>query len=333
MRRVLLLFLALLLAGCTGSEQGSDDSDSDGLDDHQEPVARVIEIETLAGTERRSVTSDPNVADEDHDGLIDGDEYARGTDPRDADTDGDGLLDGRDQTPSGAELAAAWRAAGILDVNGTFLGEFDACPESGSQLKPDIASSDLPVPDELSDGEELRGWDIQVRGAVRHVTSDPCSGDTDKDGLQDHDEKSVLSDPRNPDTDGDGARDGVDADPLFDLALGFRDLVITGSNATGLRIIILLGDGAAELRSPGNGTATLEVGDSTGDRTSLEVRMVVSAENGAGEPVALFEDPRGAILTIDLLKGTASGATTEGDTLSFTGRDGSMSMRWSTVRR
>lgn len=336
LRRTLLLILALLLAGCTGGSGGPEsDSDHDGADDAMERDGKVIEITKVDGIERRSVTSDVGVEDTDGDGLLDGDETtARGTDPRDVDTDDDGLLDGRDRLAADDAVAAAWRNAGILEVNGTFLGEFDACPVTGSQLRPNQYSSDLPVPDELGDGEELRGWEVPLGDGVRRVTSDPCSPDTDKDGLLDHDEKLAKSDPRDEDTDADGVRDGADADPLADLGLLFRDLEVTGVNASSVRIVFLLGDGAAELRWPGNDTASLAVPDMTSDRRHLETTFVLSAEDTqTGAPLALFDDPRGAILSIDLLAGTVGGVETDGDKLLFSGRDGSMTMRWSTERR
>jgi hypothetical protein len=335
LRRTLLLILALILAGCTGGGGSDSDSDDDGVDDVDERNGRIIEITKLDGIERRSVTADVGDPDTDDDGLLDGDEMnARGTDPRDVDTDDDGLLDGRDQLPLTGDIATAWRNAGIIEVNGTFLGEFDACPTTGSQLRPNLYSSDLPIADELGDGEEMRGWDVSMHGNVRRVTSDPCSPDTDKDGLLDHEEKLAKSDPRDEDTDGDGVRDGSDADPLFDLSLLFHDLEVTGTNVSSVRIIFLLGEGAAELRWPGNATASLAVPDSTNDRERLETTFVLSAEDAqTGEPIALSEDPRGAILTIDLLAGTVSGIETDGDKLIFSGRDGAMTMRWTTERR
>lgn len=334
MRRTLLLVFALLLAGCTSSSSGPADADGDGLGDDAEGESRIIEITTLSGVERRTVTSDARVEDEDGDGLGDGDEYARGTDPRRADTDGDGLVDGRDRTPTSTDTIAAWRAAGILEVNGTFLGEMDACASTEGQLRSTVVSSDLPFPDQLTDGEELRGWDIQVRGVSRHVMSDPCVGDTDKDGLPDHEEKRLKSDPRGSDTDNDGVLDGVDADPLWDLSVSFHDLVVSGTNVSNVRIILLLGNSAAELRWPGNASALLAVPDQSPTRDNLEVRMVVSAENAAtGEPLALFDDPRGVIVTLDLFTGAATGVEADKDVLSFEGQDGSMTLRWATERR
>lgn len=312
-----------------------NDRDRDGLVAAQEIDGWTITVTTLDGQGVRHVSSDPGASDTDGDGLTDGDERVRGTDPRDVDTDDDGLLDGADLIPPDDPARDAWRSAGIIEVNGTFLGELAACPPGGPQLKPHEASSDLPRADELLDGEELRGWDVTLRGSTRHVTSDPCRADTDGDGLQDHDEKRRASDPRDDDTDGDGTPDGSDADPLADLGLSFRDLQvdITRGNASSVRVSFAIAAASASLVWPGNGTTTLDVPDQTGTG-ELKVSIIVTAEElTTGERVELFDDPRGAILEFDLVEGNASGVESDGDTLRFAGRDGSMTLAWSVARR
>lgn len=335
MRRPLtLLILLMLAAGCTGSTPDPD-SDADLVDDEIETEGVVIDILLLTGVERRLVTSDPSMRDTDGDGLTDGEELlVRKTDPKDVDTDDDGLLDGDDAIPSSDAMRSTWRAQGILEINGTFLGELDACPSGGAQLRANVSSSDLPIPDKLLDGEELRGWDVTLRGSTRHVASDPCLPDSDKDGLFDHDEKVRATDPRASDTDNDGTPDGSDGDPLWDLALGFLDLDVTlrGSNATSVRITFTHAGGTADLAWPGNATATLDVPDQGVD--SLIMSIILTAEDLAtGERLELFEDPRGAIVVFDLLDGTVSGVETEGATLRFGGDDGSMTLAWSVARR
>jgi hypothetical protein len=337
MRRALLLMLtlALVLAGCTGSERDELDADGDLVDDAVETEGKTIEITTATGTERRHVTSDPGRSDTDGDGLGDADELlVRGSDPRDVDTDDDGLLDGDDQAAPDDDVAASWRAAGVIEVGGTFLGELDACAPGGPQLRANVASSDLPVPDQLLDGEELRGWDIFVGGATRHVVSDPCATDTDGDGLLDHDEKLRLSDPRSADTDGDGTRDIADGDPSADVALRFADLDVSlGGNDTTVRVLFDIATGSADLSWPGNATATLDVPDAA-SASAFEVSVIVTAEDlRTGERLALTADERGAIVTFDLRDGTASGVETQGALLRFQGSDGSMTLSWSVVRR
>lgn len=338
MRRPLTLLLTSILmatAGCTGSTPDPDEDD-DLVDDELETQGAVIEIGFPTGVERRLVTSDPASKDTDGDGLTDGEElHVRGTDPRDVDTDDDGLLDGDDAIPPDDGVRATWRAQGILSVDDLFLGELDACPRDAFQLRPNVSSSDLPIPDALLDGEELRGWDISVRGMPRHVTSDPCVPDSDHDGLLDHDEKRLGTDPRAPDTDGDGTTDGADVDPLWDLALGFGQLEVTprgGRNLSAVRVSITHGGGSADLVWPGNATATLDVPDQ--GRGSLEIGLIVTATDLAtGGRVELFDDPRGAILVFDLIDGTASGTASDGAKLLFEGDDGTMSFTWSVARR
>lgn len=329
------LAFAVALAGCTGNEREDTDKDGDRVDDDVETGGTLIDIVLLTGTVRRNVTSDPTLKDTDGDGLLDSEELlVRLTDPRDVDTDSDGLLDGPDLVPPDDATRDAWRARGILHVNGTFLGELNACPPDGPQLRANVASSDLPFPDELLDGEELRGWDISVRGNVRHVTSDPCKPDTDGDGLLDHDELALLSDPRDRDTDGDGVLDGSDADPLWDLGLAFTDLAIEGVDSESVRIVFAMGAHTADLTWPGNGTATLDVPDATGDRESLEVTLTLRAEDrSTGQALALTPDGRGVILTFDLIRLTVGGAQADDDRLRFSGTDGSMSFTWSVSRR
>lgn len=328
----LSLVLALAFAGCTG-EDPSSDPDRDTLATATEEEGVLINITTLAGVQQRHVTSDPRLQDTDGDGLHDGDERARGTDPRDADTDGDGLLDGRDRTAPDEATAATWRSRGILEIGDVFLGELDACRAGGPQLRPNVASSDLPIADQLLDGEELRGWDITVRGETRRVTSDPCVPDTDGDGLLDHEERALGSDPRDADTDNDGAGDAVDADPTADLQLVLHNVMAESSNATAVRVTFATGPLSQAVLASGNSSTTLDVTDH-GPRDSLVVAVIITAENAtSGEPLALFDDPRGVVVTFDLLKGTVEGASAEGDTLVFTGDDGTLRLAWATDRR
>lgn len=333
-RSAILLALSLLLAGCTGS--GETDADQDGLRDAEEIEGVTIEVMTAQGTQLRHVTSDPHNPDTDGDGLLDGDERARGTDPSNADTDGDGLLDGKDVASPPAALASLWRASQILDVNRTFLGELDQCPPGGPRLKPTQSSSDLPIPDALGDGDELRGWDVTVRGQTRHVTSDPCTPDGDQDGLRDDEERRLGSDPRNADTDGDGIPDGQDADPLADLGLRFGPLVVERTNGTGaVRLVVQVGERSVGLTSLGNSTPVLDISDATADRSSLLATAVLSAEDlQSGARLALFPDPRGAIVGFDLITGNVTGVeAADAHTLRFTGSDGTLTLTWNVDRR
>lgn len=330
--RLLALALALTLAGCT-SEGDPDDPDRDTLNTTTEEEGKAIEITTLDGIERRHVTSDPRQSDTDADGLSDTDEFTRGTDPRDVDTDDDGLLDGEDRAAPDDATRDAWRAAGIVEIEERFLGELQACPPGRPQLRPNVASSDLPIADELADGEELRGWDIAPRGDARHVTSDPCTPDTDNDGLMDHVERALLTDPRDVDTDGDATHDAEDALPLANAMLGISNVTAESANATSVRVHVAAGALAQSTVSPGNGSMLLDVPDQ-GPREGLVIVVAIRAEDAAtGAPLALFPDPRGAIVTFDLVKGTVEGAAVEGRTLLFEGADGALRFDWATEMR
>lgn len=329
-----LLLASLLLAGCSGSD-GTDDSDGDGATDAAERAERVITIHKVAGPVQRAVTSDPHKADTDGDGILDGTELAFGLDPRDVDTDGDGLLDGATQTPA-ADVAQAYRARGIVeDPPGTFLGELSQCPQF-SGLKPEQESSDRPLPDGLPDGAERLGWNVTLKGVTRHVVSDPCYSDADRDGLLDDAERSAGSDPNLADSDGDGTQDGADADPAADLRLLLRDVNVTLSSGNRSGVTVRLAAGAAALDLPvGTRGGQLQVEDQTIERGSLPVALLLVASDGQGRTVALTPNPGGAILHVDLLQGTAwvDGEAPEAkDRFSFTGADGSVSFSWATLR-
>lgn len=336
MKRALLplVLVSLLLAGCTTGGGNNDDSDGDGVKDDAERAGRTITIQALSGPVSKQVFSDPNKADSDGDGLGDFDELlARGTDPQDVDTDGDGLLDGQDMRAPDEATAAAWRGRGIVEKDGTFLGELSQCTQPYN-LKPNVESSDLPFPDKLGDGDELRGWTITVRGEERHVASDPCIADTDADGLSDDAEREALSDPSAADTDGDGTPDGQDADPLWNLGLAITNLTITTTNGTQARLLLAAGGATANATS--GGSTVLELSDTSASRESLSVSVIAVAEDPAtGTPVAVFPDERGAILIFDVLEGTVTTeeqADQRATRLEFTGRDGSISFDWSTSR-
>lgn len=333
---VAILTLSVLVAGCTGG--GSDtakDTDGEGLIDRLELQGWTIDIAAQNGTENRPVTSDPNLRDTDGDGLEDLDERARGTDPRDLDTDGDGLLDGEDLVlEPGSPLAQDLRARGILEEpRGTFLGELSQC--GALRLDPTKWSSDKPFPDDLGDGDEMRGWLMTGRGAdARLVTSDPCTADTDGDGLQDHDEKRLDSDPREADTDGDGHRDGVDADPLWDLGLRLSNFDAgTSRNVT---LVFALGGTYEEFAPEAAADIHVDVPDQTADRSSLVAIGVLAAYEGSAEtPVALFPSGASERLTFDLVEETltlADGTTLPLGDVTFEGEEGSVSFTWSVAR-
>ena len=327
MRSLPLVLAALLLAGCTGSSNPDDDRDGDGLRDALETTPRAITIAGRDGPETREVDSDPGQVDTDGDGLTDLDEFIRQTDPRALDTDGDGLADGHNLSlaASGAR-AAELRALGLQeDPPGNFWGELDQCPAYDG-LKPNAWSSDRPLPDRLGDLEETLGWNVTVRGLTRHVSSDPCTADADRDGLQDDMEKALATLPGVPDTDGDGARDGADADPLWNLTLRLENVTARRSDGGEVRLTVTAGALQRSLVLANATTLDLDVPDD-GAHGTLPLQVILAASDPAtGAPVRVFDDPRGGvILTLDLVKD-------EGGTLAFEGEDGTLTLAWRAAR-
>ena len=105
----------------------------------------------------------------------------------------------------GNPLADKTNVAGVIvdPTSATFPGN---PPAPG-----DFVNTDDPG-DTLWDHEETRGWQITIKFAdgntqVRQVTSSPAAGDTDSDGLKDHEERALGTDPRDRDTDDDGIED------------------------------------------------------------------------------------------------------------------------------
>jgi hypothetical protein len=138
------------------------DSDGDGFADGEEHMGWEIVVDTLGyGTDGdgrlliiRLVTSDPNLADTDGDGLDDYVEYLAGSDPRMMDTDGDGLTDSEEWT--------RWHTSPTsVDTDGDARGP----------------AHDLPPKAELFDGHELFIF-----------TTSPTFNDTDGDGRTDYEE-------------------------------------------------------------------------------------------------------------------------------------------------
>jgi hypothetical protein len=147
------------------------------------------------------VTSDPDNADTDGDGLFDGVEWTNKTNPRITDTDGDGLGDF-------AEVRGfALRHHGIIT------------------LDPADADTD---DDKRSDGAEVEiddtvggRWIVRVAGQDPYrVYSDPRNADEDFDTVVDGDEYAYGSDPTLANTDSDRRDDAQE------IALGLNPLEV-----------------------------------------------------------------------------------------------------------
>ncbi len=184
------------------------DNDADGLVNAVESAAQRIVVRRMTGTVTLDVTSEPNDADTDDDGLTDWEEYFGcldlnrdfvcdsderfgPTDRRNADTDGDGLTDRQE----------------VMGV------QFPGDPASPLRYT-DPVNADTDG-DGTDDGTEVRtSWVVTVEGRGGYVVwSDPLSGDKDGDDLSDTVERQLKTDPNESDTDGDGALDGLEAQP------------------------------------------------------------------------------------------------------------------------
>lgn len=152
-------------------EPGSQsDSDGDGISDTDELAGWEIVVDEqgfglAAGADlvtRRTITSNPQKADTDDDGLSDFEEFTERSDPRRADTDGDGLSD--------ADEKRRWQS-NLLSV------------DSDGDAR-DIEGNSIPLA-ALFDGAELAAG------------TSPTLADTDGDGKTDLEERDVSNrDPR-----------------------------------------------------------------------------------------------------------------------------------------
>lgn len=163
----ILALLMLALNGCSGSDSAGAslglDGDNDGLSNVEETEGWDILVDLngyarpgnsgeTAHLETRHVTSDPNVADTDNDGLDDAEERRVQSDPRRADTDGDGLTDYE-------EVRVYDSIPNSVDSDGDARGEAEMAGVPRSTL---------------FDGEEVAR------------SSSPILTDTDADGMSDH---------------------------------------------------------------------------------------------------------------------------------------------------
>ena len=138
--------------------------------------------------------------DFDLDGLSDEKELWFFTDPGKEDTDGDGLTDREEMLDYHTNPAQ-------IDTDGDGISDGDEVKKYKTHPnKPDTDG------DGISDGNEIRN------GTNTH------SGDSDKDGLLDVDEKKFGTDKNNPDTDGDGMSDLEEIRNGFDPLKPGREL-------------------------------------------------------------------------------------------------------------
>ena len=212
-----------------GVTDGSEDSNRDGKVDGTEtdPTAGH-------GADDSAVVN----KDTDMDGLSDVFEIAIGSNPNDADSDDDGVIDG--QEPNPADDTDGDGVINVLDVDSDNDGLYD-----GTEMGKDcmnaatdntkhhcIADGDLGAtktspldPDTDHGGVKDGSEDINRNGVIDGTETDPTAGhgaddainkDTDGDGLSDVFEIAIGTDPNDADTDNDGVIDGQEPNPADD---------------------------------------------------------------------------------------------------------------------
>lgn len=168
------------------------DTDGDGIDD----------------TTEIAIGTDPQDADTDDDGVMDGDEPDAAVDTdkdgsinaKDSDSDGDGLFDG-------TELGLACDGKGTAKNSPSCKADADAGATKTDPLDADTDDGGV------KDGSE----DLNHDGALDAGETDPTAGhgdddgdlaDDDGDGLTNGEEETLHSDPKDADSDDDGVKDG-----------------------------------------------------------------------------------------------------------------------------
>ncbi len=206
-----------------GVPDGAEDPNHDGAIDAGEldpndPADDVAppddDNDGLTNAEEEAIGSDPNDADTDDDGVIDGDEPNAGLDSDgdglinvlDPDSDNDGILDG---TESGITTPHP-----DTDVDkGDFVPDADPSTTT-SPLDPD--TDDGGVPDGAEDPNHNGRIDTGEGDPNDPVDDTTAPPDDDNDGLTNAEEEELGSDPNDADTDDDGIIDGDEANPSSD---------------------------------------------------------------------------------------------------------------------
>jgi uncharacterized repeat protein (TIGR01451 family)/MYXO-CTERM domain-containing protein len=206
-----------------GVSDGSEDIDKDGTVDPGE-------------IDPNNPADDSSFVDSDGDGLSDAFETSIGSDPNDADSDDDGVVDGREPNP-----AADSDGDGLINVldadsdndglwDGTELGLDCSDPATDASKNRCIPDADKgmtttsPIDPDTDDGGVSDGSeDTNKNGSIDTGEGDPNDPtddtnieDTDGDGLSDDFETQIGSDPKDADSDDDGVTDGQEANPAED---------------------------------------------------------------------------------------------------------------------
>ncbi len=227
-----------------GASDGSEDANLDGEVDPGE-------TNPTAG----HGDDDFQNTDSDGDGLGDSLEEELGSDPNDADSDDDGVLDGEEPNPT--DDADGDGLINALDPDSDNDGLFDgtelglgcgdpATDTSKGRCLPDGdngATTTSPIDADTDDGGISDGSeDVDRDGVLDPGETDPNNGaddkgslDSDGDGLSDSFETELGSNPKDADTDDDGVIDGLEPNPADDTdGDGLINVVDVDSDNDGL---------------------------------------------------------------------------------------------------
>ncbi|WP_437297178.1 hypothetical protein [Sorangium sp. So ce426] len=214
-------------AGATKTDPLDADSDDGGVPDGNEDVD-LDGVVDAGETDPNNGEDDVPPTDTDGDGLSDDLEETIGSDPNDADTDDDGALDG--QEPNPADDTDGDGLINVRDVDSDNDGLFDGTelglPCDNEDTDGDAghcradadegATKTSPVDPDTDDGGVPDGQeDLDLDGEIDAGETDPNNGaddgtpaDTDGDGLIDVIEEEIGTDPSDADSDDDGVIDG-----------------------------------------------------------------------------------------------------------------------------
>ncbi|WP_437780830.1 DUF3344 domain-containing protein [Sorangium sp. So ce1097] len=205
------------------------DTDNGGVSDGAEDANHNGAVDE-GETDPNDPADDAVADDRDGDGLPDAVEEMIGTDPDDADSDDDGVLDGQEVNPG--EDTDGDGLINALDVDSDNDGLFDGtelglgCDHPATNVAAGHCRADAdegatktsPVDADTDDGGVSDGnEDTNLNGAIDAGETDPNNGeddgtleDTDGDGLSDALEGELGTDPNDADSDDDGVPDGLE---------------------------------------------------------------------------------------------------------------------------
>ncbi|MEZ4221550.1 MAG: MYXO-CTERM sorting domain-containing protein [Polyangiaceae bacterium] len=168
----------------------------------------------LSDTEEGNIGTDPNDADSDDDGVLDGAEPSPGTD-----SDGDGLINALDPDSDNDGIFDGTELGITTPHKDTDVSKGNFVPDADPATKTDPLSKDTDK-GTLADGSE----DPNHNGKIDSGEKDPNNPaddvskptDSDGDGLSDDEEKAIGTDPNDADSDDDGVIDGDEPNPTAD---------------------------------------------------------------------------------------------------------------------